>query len=107
MVVRYSKYFVILEPKDPQPIQYFSTVIAEHYEEQEDLLSGATQACANELRAISKGYNSHTSFLFLTTILQFAQRSREEGQDRFLNIPPASCLVLCQNNPFQVLSSGR
>lgn len=107
MVVRYSKYLVILAPKDLQPIQYFSTVIAEHYEEykggsyEEDLLSGAIQACPNELRAISKGHNPHTSFLFLTTILQFAQRSREVRKDRFLNMPSASCLCSVRTNHFR------
>lgn len=104
-VVLFSTHFAILGTKDPRPIEYFSTVIAEYYEGfiggsyEEQLFSDANQACANELAAISEGHDSSRLLLFLTAILQFAQRSREKGQDRFLNMPPASCLILCQKNP--------
>ncbi|OBT76494.1 hypothetical protein VF21_03943 [Pseudogymnoascus sp. 05NY08] len=104
-VVLFSTHFAILDTKDPRPIEYFSTVIAEYFEGfiggsyEEQLFSDANQACANELGAISEGHDSPRLLLFLTAILQFAQRSREKRQNRFLNIPPASCLILCQKNP--------
>ncbi|MCJ1268483.1 hypothetical protein MMC22_008371 [Lobaria immixta] len=103
--VLFSTHMFVLESKDPRPIEYFSTVIAEFYEGfiggsyEEQLFSDANQACANKLGAISESHDSPRLLLFLTAILQFAQRSRENGQDRFLNMPPASCLILCQNNP--------
>lgn len=104
-VVLFSTHFAILDSKDPRPIEYFSTVIAEYFEGfiggsyEGQLFSDANQACANELGAISEGHDSPRLLIFLTAIFQFAQRSREKRQDRFLNMPPASCLILCQNNP--------
>ncbi|KAI1178591.1 ankyrin repeat protein [Nemania sp. FL0916] len=104
-VVLFSTHFAILDTKDPRPIEYFSTVIAEYYERfiggsyEEQLFSDANQACADELSAISEGRDSPRLLLFLTAILRFAQHSREKGRDRFLNMPPASCLILCQNDP--------
>lgn len=95
----------MLENKDSRPIGYFSAVIAEYYEGyiggsyEDDLFIDASQACANELAAISKGHDSRKLLLFLTAIFQFAERSKEKGQARFLNIPPASCLILCQGDP--------
>ncbi|KAI9926350.1 hypothetical protein MW887_004114 [Aspergillus wentii] len=104
-VVLFSTHFAILDTKVPRPIEYFSTVIAEYFEGfiggsyEEQLFGDANQACANELGAISEGHDSHRLLLFLTAILQFAQRSRDKGQERFLNMPPASCLFLCQSKP--------
>ncbi|KAK0507857.1 hypothetical protein JMJ35_009746 [Cladonia borealis] len=104
-VVLFSTHFAILETKDPRPIEYFSTVIAEYFEGfiggsyEEQLFSGVNQACANEFGAISEGHDPPRLLLFLTAILQFAQRSGGKGQDRFLNMPPASCLLFCQNGP--------
>jgi ankyrin repeat domain-containing protein 50 len=103
--VLFSTHFAILDTKDPRPIEYFSTVIVEYYEGfigggyEEQLFSDANQACANELGAISERHDSFKLLLFLTAILQFAQSSKDKGQDRFLNMPPAACLILCQNNP--------
>ena len=97
-------HFAILENKEPRPIEYFSTVVAEFYEGyiggsyESQLFSDANQACANELVVISEGRDSSRLSLFLTSILQFAQRSQGKGQDRFLDMPSASCLILCQNN---------
>jgi hypothetical protein len=103
-VVLLTSHFAMLENKEPQPIEYFSRVIAEFYEgyiggsHEVELFSDANQACANELIVISESHDSPRLLLFLTSILQFAQRSQEKGQDRFLNIPSASCLILCQEN---------
>lgn len=103
-VVLLTSHFAMLENEEPQPIEYFSRVVAEFYERyiggsyEVELFSDANQACANELIFISESHDSAKLLLFLTSILQFAERSQEEGQDRFLNIPSASCLILCQQN---------
>ncbi|KAL7946830.1 natch and ankyrin domain protein [Trichoderma barbatum] len=103
-VVLLTSHFAMLENKEPRPIEYFSRVIAEFYEgyiggsHEVELFSDANQACANELIVISESHDSHGLLVFLTSILQFAQRSQERGQDHFLNIPSASCLILCQQN---------
>ncbi|EHK17755.1 uncharacterized protein TRIVIDRAFT_160757, partial [Trichoderma virens Gv29-8] len=103
-VVLLTSHFAMLENKEPRPIEYFSRVIAEFYEgyiggsHEVELFSDANQACANELIVISESHDSHGLLLFLTSILQFAQCSQEKGQDRFLNIPSAACLILCQEN---------
>ncbi|EFY98005.1 ankyrin repeat protein [Metarhizium robertsii] len=103
-VVLLTSHFAMLENKEPRPIEYFSRVIAEFYEgyiggsHEVELFSDANQACANELIVISKNHDSPRLLLFLTSILQFAQRSQDKGRDRFLNIPSASCLILCQEN---------
>jgi hypothetical protein len=94
----------MLENKEPRPIEYFATVIAEFYagyvggSHEDELFSDANQSCANELAAISEDHDSPRLLLFLTSIFQFAQRSQEKGEDRFLDMPSASCLILCQNN---------
>ncbi|PKK51843.1 hypothetical protein CI102_5889 [Trichoderma harzianum] len=96
--------FGMLDNKEPKPIDYFARVIAEFYEgyigsgQEVDLFSDLNQACANELMVISQTKDSHRLSLFLTSIVQFAQRSQDKGLDRFLNIPSASCLILCQEN---------
>lgn len=103
-VVLLTSHFAMLENKEPRPIEYFSRVIAEFYEtyiggsHEVELFSDANQACANELIVISESHDSSRLLLFLTSIFQFAQRSQGNGQDRFLNIPSASCLILCQEN---------
>ena len=103
-VVLLTSHFAMLENKEPRPIEYFSRVIAEFYEtyiggsHEVELFSDANQACANELIVISESLDSSRLLLFLTSIFQFAQRSQGNGQDRFLNIPSASCLILCQEN---------
>jgi hypothetical protein len=95
----------MLENKDPRPIEYFATVIAEFYagyiggSHEDELFSDANYSCANELAAISKDHDSPRLLLFLTSIFQFAQRSRESREDRFLDMPSAACLILCQTNP--------
>ncbi|KAL6874747.1 natch and ankyrin domain protein [Trichoderma novae-zelandiae] len=103
-VVLLTSHFAMLENKEPRPIEYFSRVIAEFYEGyiggsyEVELFSDASQACANELAVISQRHDSHGLLLFLTSIFQFARQSQEKGLDRFLSIPSASCLILCQEN---------
>lgn len=94
----------MLENKEVRPIEYFAIVIAEFYagyiggSHEDVLFSDANQSCANELAAISKDHDAPRLLLFLTSIFQFALRSREKGEDRFLDMPSASCLILCQDN---------
>ncbi|KAL4904780.1 hypothetical protein BDW74DRAFT_168011 [Aspergillus multicolor] len=103
-VVLLTSHFAMLENEEPRPIEYFSRVVAEFYEgyigggHEIELFSDVNQACANELVVISENHDSARLLLFLTSIFQFAQRSQERGQDRFFNIPSASCLILCQEN---------
>lgn len=105
-VVLLTAHFAMLENKEPWPIEYFSRVVAEFYERyigsshEVELFSDANQACANELVVISESHDYSRLLLFLTSIFQFAQRSQGNGQDRFLNIPSASCLILCQDKTF-------
>ncbi|KAJ3498372.1 hypothetical protein NLG97_g1171 [Lecanicillium saksenae] len=101
-VVLFSTHLAILETQDELPVQYFATVIAEYFEKfidggyEEQLFQDANRACVKELTAISRDRDLSRLLLFLTAIIQFAQRSRNKGKDRFLNMPPASCLILCQ-----------
>ncbi|OJD15801.1 hypothetical protein AJ78_03981 [Emergomyces pasteurianus Ep9510] len=105
VIVIYSTYISILADKDPRPIEYFSTVVTEYFERyignsyEEQLFSDTNEACANEFAAISKFHDSHRLFLLLSSIFHIARRIREKGQDRFLNVPPAACLILCQSDP--------
>ncbi|KAJ5710457.1 natch and ankyrin domain protein [Penicillium malachiteum] len=99
-----TQHLVMLENKEPRPIEYFSNVIAEFYEgyiggsHEVELFSDVNQAFAKELMVISKGHDSVRLLLFVTSIFQFAQSSQRKGQDRFLSIAPASCLIICQGN---------
>ncbi|TRX92231.1 hypothetical protein FHL15_006846 [Xylaria flabelliformis] len=103
-VVLLTSHFAMLENKEPQPIEYFSRVIAEFYEgyiggsHEIELFSDVNQACANELTFISETHDSVKLRYCLTSILQFAQHSQEKGQNCFLNILPASLLILCHEN---------
>jgi hypothetical protein len=96
--------FAMINKQEPGPIVFFSRVDAEFFEgyigsrHEVELFSDANQACANELFVISEGRDSAKLRLFLTSIFQFAQQAHGKGQDRFLNIPPAACLILCQEN---------
>ncbi|KAK4161311.1 ankyrin repeat protein [Cladorrhinum sp. PSN259] len=110
VIVLFSTHLAILADQESWPIVYFSTFIREFFEGyiggpyEELLFSAAGQACANELDSISKAHASGQNardrlFLVLTALLQLAQGSREKGRDWFLNVPPASCQILCQHNP--------
>ncbi|KAF4333667.1 ankyrin repeat [Fusarium beomiforme] len=104
-VVLFSTHFAIIDTKEPRPIDYFATVIAEYYEgyvgtaDEERLFSDATHACADELETIGKTRDSHKLLLFVTAILQFIARcSKDVAKDHFLSMIPASCLILCQRD---------
>lgn len=103
-VVLLTSHFAMLDNKEPRPIEYFSRVIAEFYEgyiggsHEVELFHDANQACARELIVISENHDYSRLLDFLTSILQFARHSQDRGQDRFLNMPSASCLILCQEN---------
>ncbi|KAL9105844.1 MAG: hypothetical protein Q9227_009052 [Pyrenula ochraceoflavens] len=95
-------HFAMINKGEPGPIEYFSRVVAEFFEGhigsiyEVELFSDANQACANELSLISESRDSARLRLFLTSIFHFAQQAHEKGQDRFLNVPSAACLILCQ-----------
>ena len=97
-------HFAMIDKQEPRPIEYFSKVVAEFFEGyigsgyEFELFSDANQACANELFVISESRDSARLRLFLTSVFQFAQQAHEQGQDRFLNVPSAACLILCQEN---------
>jgi nucleoside phosphorylase len=97
-------HFAMVNKQEPGPIEYFSRVVAEFFEAyigssyEVDLFSDANQACADELFVISGSRDSARLRLFLTSIFQFAQQAREKGQDCFLTVPSAACLILCQAN---------
>lgn len=103
-VVLLTSHFAMIENDEPRPIEYFSGVIAEFYEgyiggaHEVDLFNDANQACAGELAGISRDRDSTRLLLFLTSVFQFAQRSQGTGRDRFLNLPSAACLIVCQEN---------
>ncbi|KAI6084967.1 hypothetical protein F4821DRAFT_241966 [Hypoxylon rubiginosum] len=95
-------HFAMLNKQKPGPIEYISRVTAEFFEGyigsayEVGLFSDANQAYANKLLVASDSQDSALLRLLLTTIFQCAQQASEKGQDRFLNIPSAACLILCQ-----------
>lgn len=105
VVVLFSTHLAILAAQDPQPIQYFSTVIREYFEghigdsHEEDLFNAANEACASELSTISTRKDPARLSLVLAALFQIAHNSRERGQDWLLNVPPVSCQILCQQDP--------
>lgn len=98
-------HFAMIDKQEPGLIEYFSRIVAEFFEGyigsiyDVELFSDANQACTNELLVISKCRDSARLRLFLTSVFHFAQQAHEKGQDRFLNIPSAACLILCQDDP--------
>ncbi|KAG4417000.1 hypothetical protein IFR04_009841 [Cadophora malorum] len=99
-----TAHFAMIKKQEPGPIEYFSRVIAEFFEGyigtiyEVELFSDANQACANELSIIGESHDSARLRLILTSVFQFARQASGEGQDRFLNVPSAACLILCQEN---------
>ncbi|EGP87506.1 uncharacterized protein MYCGRDRAFT_72401 [Zymoseptoria tritici IPO323] len=97
-------HFAMIADRKAGPIKYFSRVVAEFFEGyigsdyETDLFSDANQACVHELSNISANHDSARLHLLMTSIFQFAQQAQGKGQDRFLDVPSASCLVLCQEN---------
>lgn len=104
MTVLFSTLYAILATKDPWPINYFSTVIRECCEGfmggryDESLFNDTSQSYADELSAISEGRDSNRLSRALAAIFQMAEDSKENGQDWFFNLLPASCLILCSNS---------
>lgn len=99
-----TSHFALIDKNEPGPIAYFSRVVAEFFDAyigsgyDVELFSHLNQAFANELLIISEVRDSARLHIVLTTILQFAQQAHERGQDRFLNVLSAACLILCQQN---------
>ncbi|KAF5662744.1 ankyrin repeat [Fusarium heterosporum] len=99
-----SSHIALIVKDEQGPIEYFSRVVAEFFEAyigsdyDVELSSYANQAFVSELLIISEIRDSTRLHVLLATISQFAQQSHEKGQDRFLNVPSAACLILCQEN---------
>ncbi len=97
-------HFAIIDKQEPRPMEYFSRVLAEFFEGyigssyEVELASDANQACATELSVISERRDAARLRLFLTSLFHSARQAHEKGQDRFLNVPSAACLILCQEN---------
>ncbi|ODH49779.1 hypothetical protein GX48_04157 [Paracoccidioides brasiliensis] len=85
VVVLFCTHFAIFASRDPRPIEYFSTVITEYFERyiggsyEEQLFNDASEACANELGAISECQGARRLLLVLSAILHIAQHSRGKG----------------------------
>ncbi|KAH7188143.1 ankyrin repeat protein [Fusarium flagelliforme] len=99
-----TSHFALVDKNEHGPIEYFSRVVAEFFEgyiasgHDVELFSHMNQAFAIELTAISETRDSARLRVLLTTVVQFAQKAHEKGQDRFLDVPSAACLILCQEN---------
>ncbi|KAI1052300.1 hypothetical protein LB507_007582 [Fusarium sp. FIESC RH6] len=99
-----TSHFALVNKDEHGPIEYFSRVVAEFFEgyigtgHDVELFTHLNQAIAIELATISKTRDATRLRVLLTTILQFAQKAHEKGQDHFLNVPSAACLILCQEN---------
>ncbi|KUL85866.1 hypothetical protein ZTR_07323 [Talaromyces verruculosus] len=97
-------HFAMLDKQKPGPIEYIFRVTAEFFEGyigsvyEVGLFSDVNQAYANKLLVASDSRDSSLLRLLLITIFKCAQQANEKGQDRFLNIPSAACLILCQEN---------
>lgn len=102
VAVAFNALLAVLSSRDPRPTEYMLTVITEYFEGfiggvwAERLLDESSQACANEFIAFDEREDSLRLNLFLSAILQLAQRASEKGQAWFLNLIPASCEVLCR-----------
>ncbi|KAF1737862.1 Vegetative incompatibility protein HET-E-1 [Beauveria bassiana] len=96
--------FAMLNKQKSGPIEYIFRVTAEFFQGyigsvyEVGLFSDANQAYANKLLVVSDSRDSSLLRLLLITIFQCARQASENGQDRFLDIPSAACLILCQKN---------
>lgn len=99
-----TQLFSIIQNKDIRAIEYFSRLIAEFFEGyvgtqyEADLFGDFNQACANEFKVASEQHDANWVDLWMKSIILCAKHCQEKGQDRFLNIPSAACLILCQKN---------
>lgn len=97
-------HFAMLNKQSSGPILYISRVTAEFFEGyigsvyEVGLFSDVNRAYANKLLVASDNRDTALLRLLLATIFQCAQQANDKGQDRFFNIPPAACLILCQEN---------
>ncbi|KAL9095257.1 MAG: hypothetical protein Q9165_002513 [Trypethelium subeluteriae] len=101
----FNSLYAILSTRERQPIEYILTLSTAYFEGfiggawEEVMFRDASQAFANELDAINESRDSPRLSLYLSIFLQMAKCSSEKNRDWFLELPPASCLVLCQSNP--------
>ena len=94
--------YAILKSQDQRAIEYFPTIVAEYFKVyfghgfEVDLFKDASGAYTDKLDAISRDHDTNRLLLLLTSLLHFAQRSRNRGREYFLNIIPVAYLTICQ-----------
>ncbi|KAK9423700.1 putative NACHT domain-containing protein [Seiridium unicorne] len=104
-----TQHLSMIELGSPQLTDYLGTVIAEFYQgyidgvHETELFGVLNQAWASEFSVISKHRDSTRLRLLLTAIFNLAAQSSGakptiaiRAQEHFLDIIPASCLILCQ-----------
>ena len=101
----FNSLYAILCTRERQPIEHLLTLFTAYFEGfiggawEEVMFRDASQAFANELDAISECRDSPRLSLYLSIFLQMAKCSSSKNRDWFFELPPASCLILCQSNP--------
>ena len=104
--VWFNSLYGILCTRVQQPIEYIFTVSTEYFEGHiggawEDVMfRDASQAFAYELDFINERRNFSRLSSYLSMFFRMVKKSsKEENRQWFFELPPASCLILCQNNP--------
>lgn len=104
--VWFNSLYGILCTREEQIIEYIFTLSTEYFEGhidgawEEILFRNASQAFAYELDFINECRDSSRLSSYLSMFFKLANRSSsEEKRDWFFQLPPASCLILCQSNP--------
>ena len=104
--VWFNSLYGILCTREQQVIEYVFALSTEYFEGhigrawEEIIVRDASQAFAYELDFINECRDSSRLYSYLSMFFKMANRSSsEENRDWFFELPPASCLILCQNNP--------
>ncbi|KAH8883155.1 hypothetical protein GQ53DRAFT_883184 [Thozetella sp. PMI_491] len=109
VVLFLTQHLSMIENSNPRLTAYLSRVIAEFYQgyiggvHETELFNDLNQAWASEFALVSEHHDSARLRLLLTGIFQLAEQSSDaqpkiaiRAQEHFLDIIPASCLILCQ-----------
>lgn len=104
--VWFNSLYGILCTREQQIIEYIFTLSTEYFEGhiggawEEIMFQDASQAFAFELDFINRCQDSSRLSSYLSMFFKMANKSSsEENRDWFFELPPASCLILCQSNP--------
>ena len=103
--VWFNSLYGILCTREQQPIEYIFVLSTEYFEGhiggawEEVMFRDASQAFAYELDFINECRDFSRLSSYLSMFFKMANKSSsEENREWFFELPPASCLVLCQNN---------